>query len=173
MISKNAVSYIIRLIKKIRLGWLIKKTPFLNRYEDYGLKPIPKYSSDVRKSVNHPAFGIDMFGLLQHAKITLNNHGEVAGEFAGNMRLFEATGVGSCLLTDNKKNMEDLFIINEEVVVYNGFDDCVEKIKWLLNNESERSKIAKAGQARTLNTHSVENRCKLLIEIISKELSDL
>jgi spore maturation protein CgeB len=114
-----------------------------------------------------------MFRLLHNAKITLNINGEVAGDFAGNMRMFEATGVGSCLLTDNKKNMEDLFISNEEVIVYNGFDDCLVKIKWLLNNESERIKIAKAGQARTLNTHSVETRCKLLIDIISKELSDL
>jgi spore maturation protein CgeB len=98
-------------------------------------------------------------------------HIGVAGNFAGNMRLFEATGVGSCLLTDNKKNIDDLFDINKEVVVYNNPKDCIEKAKWLLKNESERKKIADAGQQKTLKMHTVENRCKLILEIIDKELN--
>ena len=32
----------------------------------------------------------------------------------GNIRMFEATGVGSCLLTDHKQNLQDLFIPDEE-----------------------------------------------------------
>jgi spore maturation protein CgeB len=86
------------------------------------------------------------------------------------MRLFEATGVGSCLLTDNKANMSDLFDINKEVVVYNSPGDCVARVKWLLENEEERKKIAIAGQKRTLESHTVEARCKSILEIINKEI---
>jgi len=88
------------------------------------------------------------------------------------MRMFEVTGVGSCLLTDNKKNMNDLFIPGVEVVTYDNPDDCIEKAKWLLNHEEERKKIAFAGHQRTLKFHTVENRCRTIIEIIENELSN-
>jgi spore maturation protein CgeB len=171
--AKNAVFYAIQLLTRIKMSWIIKKIPLLNRYEDYGSKAASEYSGELIRSVNPPLFGIDMFKLLSNAKITLNIHGSVAGDYAGNMRIFEATGAGSCLLTDSKKNMKDLFNCNKEVVVYEGYDDCIEKIKWLLDNENERAEIAKEGQKRTLEAHSVEERCKLLIDIITRELSNL
>ena len=35
---------------------------------------------------------------------------------AGNIRMFEITGVGSCLLTENFNNIPQLFDIDKEVV---------------------------------------------------------
>jgi spore maturation protein CgeB len=99
-------------------------------------------------------------------------HIGVAGNFAGNMRLFEVTGVGSCLLTDNKKNLADLFDVGNEIVVYDNPQDCIEKAKWLLENEQERKKIAAAGNKKTLEKHTVENRCKLILDIIDQELNE-
>jgi spore maturation protein CgeB len=168
--AKQFLYYIYRLLDNFNSGRFFKRIPLLNKYEDYKNSPVSNYSELLRASTNPPIFGMDMFKLLRNAKITLNIHGEVAGDYAGNMRLFEATGVGSCLLTDNKTNMNDLFICGEEVVVYNSFEECIEKAKWLLENEKERNQIAKAGQERTLKTHNVEARCRLLIDIISKEL---
>ncbi|NVO11245.1 MAG: glycosyltransferase family 1 protein [Bacteroidales bacterium] len=168
--AKQSVYYAINILNKIKMGGCIRGIPLLNKYEEYGVTSISNYSKKLIKATEPPVFGIDMFKLLKNAKIILNNHGEVAGEYAGNMRLFEATGVGSCLITDSKKNMEELFVKGDEVVLYDSFEECIEKVKWLLNNENERMKIAKSGQGRTLKTHSVEERCKLLISIIAKEL---
>jgi len=84
--------------------------------------------------------------------------------------MFEVTGIGSCLLTDNKKNMEELFKTGSEVVVYDNVEDCIEKATWLLEHEEERKMISKAGQMRTLKYHTVEIRCRSIIEIINKEL---
>ena len=113
-----------------------------------------------------------MYKLLRKSKIILNIHGKAANEYAGNMRLFEATGVGSCLITDNKKNLNELFDINNEIVVYNQSEDCIEKVKWLFKNEGERKKIAQSGQLRTLKSHTIEDRCKLIIDIICRELKN-
>jgi len=113
-----------------------------------------------------------MYNFLKNSRIILNIHGEVAGNYAGNMRLFEATGVGSCLLTDNKKNMDDLFEKDTEVVVFDNFEDCIEKVKWLMDNEDKRKEIAHLGQMRTLKSHTVEKRCKLIIDIICRELKN-
>jgi spore maturation protein CgeB len=78
--------------------------------------------------------------------------------------------VGSCLLTDNKKNMPELFDTTSEVVVYDNEDDCIAKVKWLLEHEDERKNIALAGQKKTLNYHTVEKRCEILISILKKQL---
>ncbi len=50
-----------------------------------------------------------MYQVLRRSRITLNSHIDLAGREAGNMRLFEATGVGAFLLTDFKDNLHTLF----------------------------------------------------------------
>ena len=34
------------------------------------------------------------------------------------MRMFEATGVGSCLISDHKNNNDEYFVPEKEIVVY-------------------------------------------------------
>jgi spore maturation protein CgeB len=51
-------------------------------------------------------------------------------------------------------------------------EDCIEKARWLLDHEDERNKVALAGQQKTLKFHTVENRCRTIIEIIENELSN-
>ena len=97
-------------------------------------------------------------------------HGEAAGEYAANVRLFEITGVGSCMITDWKRNLNDIFEIDKEVVAFTTGDECIEKIKWLLNHQKERQEIAEAGQKRVLRDHTFKIRAGQLNEIILKEL---
>jgi spore maturation protein CgeB len=136
----------------------------------YGKYPVEFYPAIIRKHLREPKYGFEMYQLLKGSGIVLNNHGDVAGDFAGNMRLFEATGVGSCLLTDNKSNLSELFNVDNEIVVYNSPEECAEKIRWLLKNDSERKRIAASGKKRTLEHHTVDARCKSIIEILKKEL---
>jgi spore maturation protein CgeB len=136
----------------------------------YGNTWVDSYSDNLLTHKRPPVYGTDMFNLFLDTKIVLNFHLGMAGDYAGNMRMFEVTGVGSCLLTDNKKNMRDLFDIDTEVIVYDNEEDCVAKIKWLLDHEEDRKRIAASGQHKTLKYHTVENRCRTIIEIINNEL---
>jgi spore maturation protein CgeB len=165
--TKQALYSISELLKKINLEKLGNRIPLLQ----YGKEPVKNYSGALLKKKLHPVYGIDMFSLFHNSKIVLNSHIGVAGSYGGNMRLFEVTGLGSCLLTDNKKNLGDLFDISKEIVVYDGVEDCIAKAKWLLGNENERKKIADAGHQRTMNYHTVENRCRLILDIIDNELN--
>ena len=63
-------------------------------------------------------FGIDMYQVLADSRITLNTHANNNPNEAGNMRLFEATGAGSCLLTDWKQNLNDYFKVDSEIVTF-------------------------------------------------------
>ena len=103
-------------------------------------------------------FGLDMFNVLYNSKIVFNTHGDNSIKTAPNMRMTEATGVGSLLLTDWKENLHELFVPDEELVTYKTGAEAVDKIKSLLNNEALRTKIAKKGQERTLRDCSYKKR---------------
>ena len=118
-----------------------------------------------------PAFGLDMFEVLRRSKIAFNRHTDALGEAAfGNIRVFEATGVGSCLVTDFADNGHDLFEPDTEIVTYTCVEECIEKVKYLLENDSERLEIAEAGRQRTLNNHTMRHRCEQIHEFIENAI---
>jgi spore maturation protein CgeB len=82
------------------------------------------------------------------------------------MRLFETTGVGTCLLTDWKENLSDLFDLNSEVVAFRSVQECSEKLRWLLADESARQAIAVGGQRRTLRDHTFAVRAAKLDDVV-------
>jgi spore maturation protein CgeB len=166
---KQSIYFLSTLMNKLRLKGVIDKIPVF----DYARSPVRNYSGRLLSSNHKSVFGIEMYNLFNSSNIVLNMHVDVAGNYAGNMRLFEVTGIGSCLLTDNKKNIGDLFDINTEIVVYNSVEDCVEKAKWLIEHNDEREKIAVCGQQKTLKLHTIEDRCRTIIDIIDRELKQL
>jgi spore maturation protein CgeB len=123
--------------------------------------------SAVRCRYHGEAWGLDMYQVLRDARIALNRHIEIAEDCANNMRLYEATGVGTMLLTDEKRNLSTLYEPGVEVATYRGADDLVAKIRYYLANESERAAIAAAGQARTQRDHTYAARMHELAEILS------
>ncbi len=54
-------------------------------------------------------WGLEMYRKLAKSKIRLNCHEEIAGNYASNMRLYKATGMGACLITDWKENLPNIF----------------------------------------------------------------
>jgi hypothetical protein len=136
------------------------------------LKSPPDSSVDARiaRRARPPLFGLDMFRQLRAGRVALNTHIDISTHSASNMRLFEATGVGTCLLTDSKENLRELFEPDAEVVAYRDADECVEKVRYLLGHESLRGRIAAAGRRRTLRDHTFASRAALIDDIIREEL---
>ncbi len=163
---KKIFYHLITTLKKLKLDKVIEKIPVLRKNKAFGDIPIHFYSSKLIKNSRPPVFGHAMYQLLAKSNICFNIHGEVANKCAGNIRLFEATGVGTCLVTDWKDNITELFEPDKEVVTYKTIDECIEKVKWLLKHPEERMLIAKAGQARTLKNHTIENRVNVLNNIL-------
>ena len=123
----------------------------------YGVEHL-KSDSVLRRSHREPLWALAMYNTLHNARIALNHHIDVAGNYANNMRLFEATGVGTCLLTDRKDNLDDFFSLGKEVLAYSSAEECIELISFYLAHEKERKAIAEAGQARTLQQHTYFHR---------------
>jgi hypothetical protein len=123
--------------------------------------------SSIRKSYNGPAWGRDMYQIMRSSKITLNHHGDIA-PYANNMRLYEATGVGTLLITDWRKNLHEMFEPGKEVVVYRTPEECGELIRYYLEHEDEREAIACAGQERVLKEHTYHQRMQELVNILKR-----
>lgn len=126
--------------------------------------------SPIHKHYKGTAWGLEMYQILHDSKITINNHIGIAGDYANNMRLYEATGSGALLITDYKKNIDEIFKIGKEVIVYHDIEECAELINYYLDHEEERETIAHAGQERTLKEHNYYNRVQEIINIINKYL---
>jgi spore maturation protein CgeB len=107
-----------------------------------------------------------MYAQLRRSRVTLNTHIDLSSTHASNMRLYEATGVGTCLLTDWKANLPEMFEPDAEVVTYESAEECVEKVRYLLEHEDERNGIAAAGQRRTLRDHTFDCRAAQLDDLI-------
>lgn len=102
-------------------------------------------------------FGIDMYHKLAETRIGFNIHIDASRDNSGNMRLFEVTGMGACLLTDRKHDLTKYFEEGNEIVVFDSPDDAIAKLNWLLSDTAGCARIAAAGQARTLKDHSLAN----------------
>jgi spore maturation protein CgeB len=133
----------------------------------YGVDGWPG-DSPVKRRYRGEAWGLEMYRVLAGAKVALNRHIDVAEDYANNMRLYEATGVGALLLTDAKRNLGELFAVGREVVAYEDADDLAAKIEHYLEHEDERASIARAGHERTLGEHSYEARMRELADILSR-----
>ena len=124
---------------------------------------IPFYVRDSDRS-NPQVFGSEMLRVLASSKITFHRRADLVDGCAGAMRLFEATGMGALLLTDEDSDIDSVFEPGIEVVTYSSFQECVDKINYYLEHESERERIALKGQERTFNDHSLNARYTFVAE---------
>lgn len=124
----------------------------------------------IKENIHAPVFGLEYYKVINNYTVCVNQHAKIAGTGAGNMRMFEATGLGVCLLTDARDENSDLFDIANEIVTYNSYDELIEKAKWLLENPKEAEKIAKNGQSRTLRCYSYRNKAEKMNSFIKEIL---
>jgi len=115
------------------------------------------------QKVKPPLFGHEMLQTLSNYQIAFNYHNKHTGDHACNMRLFEATGVGCCLLTDHKSDICSIFEPESEIVTYSSSTEAISKAQYLIKNPKLAEKIALAGQKRTLDEYTVEKQVKHLV----------
>ena len=111
-----------------------------------------------------------MYRALVRSRITVNRHIDVAENYANNMRLYEATGVGAMLITDRKDNLSELFDIGREVEVYSSPEEAAELINYYMAHPLEAGVVARAGQDRTLKEHTYQQRMVELVSILERYL---
>ena len=94
-----------------------------------------------------------MIRVINQSKILLNPGGQVSGlQIKG--RTFEIPGCGGFQLTDENPELERFYRPGEEIVTYRDYDELLEKVRYYLEHESERERIARAAYEATLARHT-------------------
>jgi spore maturation protein CgeB len=124
------------------------------------LKDYPELASRHRGE----RWGRQMYEVLARSEVTLNRHIDVAEQFANNMRLYEATGMGSLLITDHKVNLHEIFEVGSEVLAYSSLEELKDHIVWARENPLAAREIARRGQDRTIRDHSYRQCIETLSE---------
>ena len=96
----------------------------------------------------------DCGDIYRKSKIVLNppTRNDIA------MRTFEATATGSFLLQGRCPGLENIYTDKVHMVMYDTVEEAIELIKYYLEHDEEREKIALAGKLRTLETQTYEQR---------------
>jgi spore maturation protein CgeB len=85
-------------------------------------------------------------------------------------RVFEVTGAGGCLLTEDAEHLDAYFAPGREILLFSSPDDLARSVRRYLDNPRERDAIARAGHERTRREHVYDERFTRLIEEVRRIL---
>ena len=139
--------------------------------------------TDLKRYLSPPVYGLAMHKALRQGRIAFdaradhfivdpekNTKIDIGGEDTANMRIFEATGSGVFLLTENFANITQYFDVGKEIETFEDRKELIGKVDYYLAHPEKREEIAAQGQARCFKEHSTEHRVQELNRIIRKHL---
>jgi len=88
-------------------------------------------------------------------------------------RTFAALGLGAFYLTFPTNGIETLFRPGEEIVTFNTPDQMIERIRYYLDHEAERTAIAAAAQQKVLAHHTYQQRFEQMFDMVRRRGLDL
>jgi spore maturation protein CgeB len=135
---------------------------------DLGIWSVHDVPASLKPHFRGYALGEDMLEVFSAAKLTINVHGDFM-RYGGNMRLFEAAGVGILQLADDLPGTRQWFTEGETIVTFRDLDDLRAKAAYYLSHDAERQRITRAAQAHVYAHHNYDQRV-LQLEALLKTL---
>jgi len=148
----------------------------LEIFKDYNLKiwgsdwrgDIPKDSVAFTKHQYKWVVGKEKSKVITASKICINTHNPQNDIFGVNKRVFEYAGAGGFQIVDRKKDLGNLFKIDEEIICFNSQDELKQLVDYYLKRPQEREAIAKKAYERARKEHTYHHRIKELLEIVKR-----
>jgi len=85
---------------------------------------------------------------------------------AVNQRVFDVPAAGAFLLTDYRKQVEDLFEPGTEVICYRDQEEICDLAGYYLKHDYERNRVVARARRRVLADHSYENRINVIFQVM-------
>ena len=165
---KIALQYLVKKTAIQLWGYGYEKKKYSKKKLEYYINLVAPKKDEILDAYNGEVWGLEMYKIIQRSFITFNIHESLLNGRVGNMRMFEASGVGTMLLNDNGSNLADIFIPGKEIETYNNFEEAVEKINYYSNHPEKAVEIGKNAQARTLLQYNYSNYVKQLTDYIQR-----
>jgi spore maturation protein CgeB len=142
-------------VNKMPLLAQVRKA-FGRRFRIYGLANLKK---NVYFNFRHgfpgwvrPAAFEEYVPLYQRSKIGINVHNR--GDYTvGSFRLFDLPGNGVMQISDGGEHLDAFFRTGEEIDGYRDGADLVEKLRYYLAHDEERTRIARNGHRRVIREY--------------------
>ncbi len=83
-----------------------------------------------------------------------------------NMRSFEIPAAGAFQLALYSDELASLFEDGREIVLFRTFEEARDKAAYYLAHDTERERIAAAGHERFLRDHTLDRRCRRMMELL-------
>ncbi len=117
-----------------------------------GVKYLPRLTYEER-----------LFKAYNLSKINLSTalHGITSGV---PLRVFDIMGIGGFCLTNYQAEIDELFDVGKEIVVYHNFEEMKELAKYYLTHESERIRILAAGYNRVCRDYTYPVAIKKIMD---------
>lgn len=80
------------------------------------------------------------------------------------LRCFDIMGCGGFLMTNYQEELEDMFVIGEDLECYDGLDELIDKCRYYLSHEEERSAIARRGCEKVCAAHTHIHRMNEMLK---------
>jgi spore maturation protein CgeB len=111
--------------------------------------------------------GDQRFDIYSQSKIVVDINWNIMPVEGLSNRPFEVMGSGACFFIDlMREDIKRCYEEGKEFVAFRDENDLREKIKYHLEHEDEREKIARAGYAKTVAKHTYNDRIKLLFDVM-------
>ena len=110
---------------------------------------------DKRITINSPTEWPHIFRSL-----VANPRAQIKG------RTFEIPGCEEFMLTQYVDGLDEYYREGKEIAVFKNNNELLNKIRYYLDNDKERRKVAKAGYIRTIKEHTYEKRFRKLFKQI-------
>jgi spore maturation protein CgeB len=82
------------------------------------------------------------------------------------MRVFDITGAGGFVITNYQPELDELFEVGEEIVVYHDFEEMEEKVIYYLRHEDERTRILVNGYKRVSSDYTYRVAIKKIMDTV-------
>ncbi len=109
----------------------------------------------------------DIPNIFNDSIISLN-FANSKGENQVKARTFEVCGSGGFLLTESAPNLQNIYDIENEIVIFDNIDECAKKIKYFFENLDLRDEMAKKSYKRTIENYTYKERVRAILEYAQK-----
>jgi hypothetical protein len=120
----------------------------------------------LKAKIFNGIYGVDFIRLINSFKIHLNINPS-SGRGLLNARVWETTGCGTLLLTQQEDFIELFFENGKHILTFSDINDCINKSKKLLADDDARESIAQAGYALVHEQHTYVNRAQTILKTLS------
>jgi len=114
-----------------------------------------------------PIYSNALAKIYRESKIILNLKHRPGNGFS--LRVFQAMGTGSMLLSEYSKDLKAIFLRGKHLDWFHDPDECAQLIRYYLDNEEDRERIARTGMEYVHSHYSWEKTIEKILCVLEKQ----